>query len=110
MKALRARTFGGDGAGAREGIGFAASRLAKSLVDKINGWDAARDGKLGQSRVGRRGRKERNNRTNLCTRVRLDTLKQTTNSRRRTACNDGQVMTQVIPLPGGDKRRRRRRT
>eukprot|EP00752_Nemacystus_decipiens_P007697 g6880.t1 len=44
VKALRARTFGREGAGAREGIGFAASRLAKNLVEKINGWDAARDG------------------------------------------------------------------
>lgn len=48
MKALRARTFGGEGTGAREAIGFAASRLAKSLVNKINGWDADRDGKSGE--------------------------------------------------------------
>lgn len=59
VKALRARTFGGDGAGPREGIGFAASRLAKSLVDKINGWDAARDGKLEQANGGRGRRREK---------------------------------------------------
>lgn len=41
VKALRAKTLSGEGAA----IGLAASRWAKSLVDKINGWDAARDGK-----------------------------------------------------------------
>eukprot|EP00903_Cladosiphon_okamuranus_P017392 g16020.t2 len=54
VKALRARTFGGEGAS----IGFTASRLAKSLVDKINGWDAARDGDDLSDRVAGGGHKE----------------------------------------------------
>lgn len=85
VKALRARTFGGEGAGARGAIGFAASRLAKSLVDKINGWDTDRDGKSEEAKIclGRGGR-ERENRANMCVCVRVDTLSNITNPRRCT--------------------------
>lgn len=107
VKALRTRTLGGEGAS----IGFAASRLAKSLVDKINGWDAARDGKLekrefGHWQTGRMGTGK------PCTYVcaRLVTLTKTVNPRRRTARDDGQVMMQATALTGGSTRTHRQRT
>lgn len=104
VKALRARTFGGEGAA----FGFTASRLAKSLVDKINAWDAARDGKLEIKELG--GGKGGVGALGEISRAPLDTLNQTANPRPRTAFVGGQVMMQVTALPRGGTWRHRRRT
>lgn len=89
VKALRARTFGGEGAGTRGAIGFSASRFAKSLVDTINGWDADRDGENEARVKGRRKGQERA--MHMCAAIYIRPIN-IFNLRSCTAYGDGQVM------------------